>query len=144
MKMRYLPLALAIWPLLGSLSSTAAQPKVLRSPKIAETYSDNSVLWQQLRWLPESHQLVATLTLSNVNYVSDIEPRHDETFDFPLPGVDFDAGTGTFYLRGPHGRSMPIAVVRHALLVKSIELLPGSRINVSNHGGQVAVELLAN
>ena len=144
MKMRYLPIALAICPFLARLPAVVAQPAILHSPTQAETYSDNSVLWQQLRWLPESRQLVATLTLSNINYVSDIEPRHDETFDFALPGVAFDSATGMFYLHRPHRKTVPFAVVRHSLLLKSIELLPSARLNVSNHGGQVSVELSAN
>jgi hypothetical protein len=123
-------------------SATAANPAAVRSPSTFQTYADNSVSWQQLRWLPGAHELVATLTLSNMNYVSDGEPRHDETFNFPLPGVEFDPGTGTFSVRGRNGRPVPVATLRQQLFVKSIALLPGAQLQVTNHGGQVGVTLL--
>jgi hypothetical protein len=142
--MRYLPTTIAAAVLILNSHPLAAAPAAVRSPNTVQTYADNSVLWQQLRWLPGSQELVATLTFSNIDYVSDGEPRHDETFNFPLPGVDFDANRGTFYLRNSHGRTIPIAVVRNAFLLKSVELLPGTRLNVSNRGGKVSVELLTD
>ncbi len=118
-----------------------ASSMALRSPETAHTYADNTLLWHQLRWLPESNQLVATVTFSNIDYISRVEPRHDETYNFPLPGVKFDAKTSTFYAPG----GIPVAVMRPDLIGRSIELLPTARLLITHHPhGQVTVRLLPN
>jgi len=140
-----LPFALALAAVMQLTPPAAATPTALRSPETARTYADNSsVLWHQLRWLPASHQLVATVTFSNINYVSRIEPRHDETFNFPLPGVKFSEKTGVFSVTGPQGRSIPVARLHSDLIGHSVELLPTARILISNHSGRAAVRLLAD
>ena len=111
----------------------------LRSPETAQTYADNSMLWHQLRWLADSHQLVATITFSNLDYVSRVEPRHDETFNFPLPGVKYAAQNGTFYLDG-----QPVARMHPDLIGHSIDLLPNARIVVTNRSGRVTIRMLAD
>jgi hypothetical protein len=138
MKVHYLPLALSAGLLMHLTPSASATPSTVRSPETAQTYADNSVLWHQLRWLPASHQLVATITFSNIDYISRVEPRHDETYTFPLPGVKFSPDTGLFSLDGK-----PVARLHRDLFVQSIELLPSARVLVTNHSGQVAVRLLA-
>lgn len=116
----------------------------LRSPETALTYADNTILWHQLRWLPGSQHLVATITFSNIHYVSDVEPRHDETFNFPLPGVRFDSETGTFSIRGAHGRSTQVAVLNRKLFVQSVELLPNAQVQVTHRSGRISVGLAVN
>jgi hypothetical protein len=139
MKVHYLPLALAAGLVMHLTAPANATSAALRSPQVAQTYADNSILWHQLRWLPGSRQLVATITFSNIEYISREEPRHDETFNFALPGVTFDAGSGTFYMGGT-----PVAKVQTQLIGKGIELLPTARVLVNNHSGRVTVRLLAN
>jgi hypothetical protein len=143
MNVHYLPLAIATG-LVMHLTPLAAAPTALRSPETAQTYADNSILWHQLRWLPTSHELVATITFSNIDYMSRVEPRHDETFTFPLPGVKFAANTGTFYISNDRGQAIPVASMHNALVGKEIELLLTTRLVVTNRRGQVAVRLLAN
>lgn len=139
MKVHLLPLILSAGLLMPLASPAAATPTVLRSPETANTYADNSILWRQLRWLPASRQLVATITFSNIDYISRIEPRHDETFTFPLPGVTFNSDTGLFSLAGK-----PVARLRRELFTHGIALLPTARILVDkNADGRVSVRLLA-
>jgi hypothetical protein len=144
MKVHYLPIALAAGLAMHLLSPTATATTVLRSPDTARTYADNSVQWHQLRWLPESHQLVATVTFSNENYISRVEPRHDETFGFALPGVKLDPRTGVFSVTGSHGQSIPVAEMRRELLIKDIALLPTAQVEVRNRNGRIAVDLVAS
>jgi hypothetical protein len=142
MKVQYLPLAFATG-LLTQLSASAT-PTAVRSPETAQTYADNSILWHQLRWLPASHELVATITFSNIDYVSRVEPRHDETYTFPLPGVKFSPDTGVFSIAGGHGQGVPVARLRDDHLVRSVELLPTARVLVTNRGGHIVVRLVAD
>lgn len=145
MKVHYLPLALAAGLVMHLTLRAAASPASLRSPEVAHTYADNSLLWHQLRWLPASNQLVATVTFSNLDYISRVESRHDETFNFPLPGVKFDPRTNTFSVSGSRGEAVPVAVLHTDFIGKSIELLPTARLLVTHHPhGQVTVRLLPN
>lgn len=139
MNVHYLPLAISTGLLMHLPPPASATPTVVRSPETAQTYSDNSILWRQLRWLPASHQLVATITFSNIDYVSRIEPRHDETYTFPLPGVKFSPDTGVFSLGGK-----PVARLHEDLIGRSVELLPTARILVTNRSGHIVVRLLAD
>jgi len=138
-------MALAIWSVAHFTPfATATTAAAVRSPETAHTYADNTMLWHQLRWLPGSQTLVATVTFSNIDYISRDEPRHDETFDFPLPGVKFDSKTGTFFLSGAHGKAIPVAALRNELIVKGIELLPGAQIDISHRSDRVTLHLVAS
>jgi hypothetical protein len=139
MKVHYLPLAISAGLLMHLTSPVSATPTAVRSPETAQTYADNSILWRQLRWLPASQQLVATITFSNIDYVSRVEPRHDETYTFPLPGVKFSPATGVFSLDG-----RPVARLHNELIGRSVALLPSARILVTNRSGHIVVRLLAD
>jgi hypothetical protein len=144
MKTPYLPLVLATGMAMLAISSTAKATTTLRSPETAHTYADSSVRWHQLRWLPESHQLVATVTFDNWRYISGFEPRHTETFDFVLPGVKLDQRTGVFSVGASRGPSIPVAETRRELFLKDIALLPGAQVEVRNRNGRVDVDLVAS
>lgn len=142
MKVDFLSLAITAGLVMHITPPATATPTILRSPETAQTYADNSIFWRQLRWLPSSNQLVATITFSNIDYVSRVEPRHDETFTFPLPGVRFTAKTGTVYVPGPQGHTIPVARLRRGLIGQTVELLPTARMLVTNRSGCVAVRLV--
>jgi hypothetical protein len=144
MKVHYLPLALAAGLSMHLTPPAAATPTVVRSPETAQTYADNSILWRQLRWLPASRELVATITFSNIDYISRVEPRHDETYTFSLPGVKFSPDTGVFTVTGSHGQAIPVARLHPDLIGRSVELLPTARILVTNRSGYIAVRLLTD
>jgi hypothetical protein len=145
MKVHYLPLAITAGLVMHPATSAVATPLSLRSPEVADTYADNSLFWHQLRWLPSSHELVATITFTNLDYVSRIEPRHDETFNFPLPCVKLDAKTNTFSVSTSRGAAVPVAVMHQDRIGRSISLLPTARVLVTHHPhGGVTVRLVAN
>jgi hypothetical protein len=144
MKVDFPSLAITAGLVMHITPPATATPAVLRSPETVQTYADNSILWRQLRWWPASSQLVATITFSNIDYVSRVEPRHDETFTFPLPGVKFTAKTGTFYVSGPQGEAIPVARLRRGLIGQTVELLPTTRMLVTNRSGRVAVRLVTS
>ncbi|HSI15880.1 MAG TPA: hypothetical protein VK961_27780 [Chthoniobacter sp.] len=144
MKVHYLPLVATAGLLMHLTSPASATPTVVRSPETADTYADSSILWHQLRWLPASRQLVATITFSNLDYVSRVEPRHDETYTFDLPGVKFSGDTGVFSVAGAHGQAIPVAQLHTDLIGHSVDILPTARVLVTKRSGHVVVRLLAN
>jgi hypothetical protein len=143
MKTKYIPLAVAAWVAAGITPLAMADSVAIRSPETAQTYADSSILWHQLRWLPGSQKLVASITFSNLNYVSTDEPRADERFDFSLPGVKFDSKDETFYVSGAHGERIPVAAMQRDLIGYSIKVLPGAQMDVFKHSGLVHVTLVA-
>ena len=140
--MRYLPAIIAACAAMQLHAFTAPPCTVLHSPDSADTYADNTMLWHQLRWKPKSQELVATITFSNFHRLSDIEPRHDETFEFRIPGVKFSPAAGTFSVRTRNGGAIPIAALRNRLFVKSIVLSPNAQVQVIRRSGHIAVDLV--
>lgn len=115
----------------------AARAGVVRSPEVAHTFAFGRMIDHQLRWIPSERALVASVTFSNVDYVSRTEARRDEQFDFFLPGMRFDAGKGIFY--DPAG--VPVAALRHEIFGSEIHLLPGAKIWITNRSGTVHLAL---
>jgi hypothetical protein len=143
MKPLYLSMVLAASSALLFPALASATPAVVSSPQTAQTYSDNSMQWHQLRWLPGSQSLVASITFNNVDYASKITRQHEERFDFALPGVKFNQTTGVFYVNGSHGQTIPVAV-KQAGPLPSIKLAPGAQIDVHNNAGRINVSLVAS
>jgi len=142
--MRY-PLAITALCAALQLQAVAASPNItIHSPDSADTYSDNSMLWHQLRWNPRSQELVATITFSNYHRVSDVEPRHDETFDFRIPGVHFSPDSGTFSIH-VHGKApVVIATLSTRLFIKSIVPAANTQFRISRSSGHVGVTAIIN
>ena len=143
MKTKSISLAVAAWVAVGIAPLAMADSVAIRSPQTAQTHADSSILWHQLRWLPGSQTLVASITFSNLNYVSTDEPRDDERFDFSLPGVKFDSKDETFYVAGAHGERIPVAAMQRDLIGYSIKVLPGAQVDVFKRSGSVHVTLVA-
>lgn len=106
---------------------------IIRSPDIAQTYAFASMVDHQLRWIRNRRALVATVTFSNVNYVSRTESKHEERFDFFLPGIRFSPKEGIFY----DSEGIPVAKLRRVLVGSEIQLLPETKIYVTNRSGTV-------
>src|SRR4051794_33437079 len=104
MKVPSLSLFLAI-----AISLSAHAGVVCRSPDTAHISSFASVKWLQLRRLSPNSALVASVTFSNEPYVSDIEPARQERVDFVLPGLEWDARTGTYTVKSAAGARTPVA-----------------------------------
>ncbi len=143
MKSKFHPRVFAAPALALFASLAVANATSVRSPETVQTYAYSSILWHQLRWLPGPKALVASITFSTLNYASRVEPRHDERFDFSLPGVKFDSNSGIFFVSDAQGQHIPVAALRPKLIGQSIELLPGAQMNVFMRSGEVHVVLLA-
>jgi hypothetical protein len=120
--------------------STPVKAGVIRSPDVEHTGAFSSMIDHELRWIRSEKALVASVTFSNVHYVSREEARRDDRFDFFLPGVRLDARNGIFY--DPQG--VPVAVYRHELIGSGVHLVPGAKIRVWNHSGTVHLTLVAS
>ncbi len=129
--------------LFSFLGRLGADEMRIMSPDSGQTFSFSSVNWKQLRWAAGSQSLIASITFSNYEYVSRVEPREDDRFDFPLPGVTFDRATGVFSAHD-HSRSIPVAILRREWFFSTIVLLPGAQIVIHKQSGKVRVELVAS
>jgi hypothetical protein len=128
-------------PILASVALASASANVyVESPEIASVSSFLTPDWKQLHYDASASSLVASITVSNVHYVSDTEPRRDERHDFTIPGVIYDQKTRNFLLKGEHGHSLIVAA-RHAL---SVDLTSNTRILMKRSGGVMRLELQAS
>jgi hypothetical protein len=122
-----------------ALLAQPARGGVVQSPDVAHTYAVGRVIDHELRWLAGEGALVASVTFSNVDFVTREEERGDDRFDFFLPGVKLDGRTGIFH--DPDG--VPVAVLHKEIVGTQIRLLPGARILISNRSGTVHLTLTA-
>jgi hypothetical protein len=116
-----------------------ARAGVVRSPNIGQVSALDRMTRHELRWIPSQRALVATVTFSNVDFVSRDEPRRDQRLDFYLPGVRFDATNGIFY--DPQG--VPVAALHRQIIGFQIRLLPGAKIWIANRSGTLHLALTA-
>jgi hypothetical protein len=114
------------------------------SPDTAQTFSFGSIIWKQLRWTPGAGALVASITFSNYEYASRVEPREDDRFDFAFPGITFDRASGVFSAHDHSGASIPVAFLRKEWFFSTIVLEPNAQIVLHKQSGKVRVELVAS
>ena len=127
---------------LGGLLRASAV--TIASPTKGQTQAFSTILWKQLRWDPAARALIASVTFSNYEYVSQDEPREDDRFDFVFPGITLDEASGIFYARDPSGESIPVARRTHVLFFPVIQLLPGGQVSILKVSGKVTAELTAS
>ncbi|HJX80497.1 MAG TPA: hypothetical protein VJ248_00515, partial [Candidatus Udaeobacter sp.] len=97
--------------LAASVSAIASATSIV-SPDRPQTFAYGEMIWHQLYLERASGELAARITFSNLPYVSDDEPRRDESFDFRFPGTKFDATQRTFFVSGRGGQMIPVARFR--------------------------------
>lgn len=117
----------------------AAWAGVVDSPNVGHVGALDRMTHHELRWIPSQGALVASVTFSNVDFVSREEPRRDEQVDFYLPGVRLDASSGIFY--DPYG--VPVAALRRQFFGSQIRLLPGAKIWIADRSGTLRLALTA-
>jgi hypothetical protein len=61
---------------------------------------------------------------------------------FALPGVRYDQAKNVFYVIAKNGERTPIAKFAPVLFGKVIQLVPGAKIYVDNHYGNIAIKLV--
>jgi hypothetical protein len=117
---------------------------IVRSPDSAQTDTYHTIIWEQLRRPSGSRALVASITFSNLNWESKVDPRRDDRFDFTFPEIALDEASGVFYAHDPTGHKIPVASIQPALIGKEIKLLPGSKIEIHSSSGKIHVQLTAD
>src|SRR5882757_5263570 len=126
----------------ASVSAIASGTGIV-SPDHPQTFAYGEMIWHQLYLEREGGELAARITFSNLPYVSDDEPRRDESFDFRFPGIKFDATRRTFFVRGRGGQMIPVARFRGDPFCRWVDLAPGVKIYLLKESGRVTAILTA-
>jgi hypothetical protein len=126
----------------ASVSAIASGTGIV-SPDHPQTFAYGEVIWRQLYLERASGGLAARITFSNLPYVSDDEPRRDESFDFRFPGIKFDARRRTFFASGRRGQAIPVARFRGDPFFSWVDLAPGAKIYLHKESGLVTAILTA-
>ena len=92
---------------------------------------------------PTNGVLTARITFSNLPYLSDTDPRSDESFDFRFQGVRPDRTNHFLMARPRHGEQITIARIQGDSAGASIELAAGAKINLLKESGRVTAVLTA-
>ena len=114
------------------------------SPDTARTFSYSHIINHEFEWSKNAQAFTASVTFSNVNYVSDTERRVDETFNFAFPRIRFDPQTKTFHARTSSGETVPVAALGKEPFGDGIKPLPGTRIHIYKKSGRARVVLEAD
>jgi hypothetical protein len=117
-------------------------PISITSPDTGSTFVFGSLKGRQLYWNKRAKMLIAGVTYTDADMLSD-SAAQDDTMEFRLPGVAFDETHGTFSATTSKGEVIPIARIKRALFVKSIEILPNARVRILRVHGTVNVVLEA-
>src|SRR5207248_8138138 len=120
----------------ASVSAIASGTGIV-SPDHPQTFAYGEVIGRQLYLERVGGGLAARITFSNLPYVSDDEPRRDESFDFRFPGIKFDAGRRTFFVGGRGGQMIPVARFRRDPFCSWVDLAPGAKIYLLKQSGRV-------
>jgi hypothetical protein len=126
----------------ASVSAIASATSIV-SPDRPQTFAYGEMLSHRLYLERTGGGLVARITFSNLPYVSDEEPRRDESFDFRFPGIKFDAARRMFFVSGRGGQTIPVARFRGALFCGWVDLAPGTKIYLLKQSGRVTAILTA-
>jgi hypothetical protein len=125
--------------ILGSIAPVFAGEIVITSPDHARTFAYGEMIWRQLYNDPTSGVLTARITFSNLPYVSDNDPRSDESFDFRFPGVRPDRTNHFLLARARRGGQIAVARIQGG----TVELAAGAKIYLLKESGQVTAVLTA-
>ena len=126
----------------ASVSAIASGTGIV-SPDHPQTFAYGEMIWHQLYLERAGGKLAARITFSNLPYVSDDEPRRDESFDFRFPGIKFDATRRTFFVSGRGGHTIPVARFHGDSLFRWVDLAPGAKIYLLKQSGRVTAILTA-
>ncbi|HEY2567775.1 MAG TPA: hypothetical protein VGI25_00500 [Candidatus Udaeobacter sp.] len=130
--------------LFGPSVSASASTSTIISPDHHQTFAYGEMLSHQLYLPRQGNELAARITFSNMPYVSDENPRREESFDFRFPGIKFDGTHRTFFVSNRDGHTIPIARFRDGLFFGWIDLAPGAKIYLLKESGRVTAILTAS
>ena len=126
----------------ASVSASASETSIL-SPDHHQTFAYSEMLSHQLYLERTGGGLAARITFSNLPYVSDEEPRRDESFDFRFPGIKFDPARRAFFVNGHGGQKIPVARFRGNPFGNWVDLAPGAKMYLLKESGRVTAILTA-
>ena len=127
----------------GSIAAAFGGEIIITSPDHARTFAYGEMVWHQLYVNLTTRAFGARVTLSNLPYVGDSEPRVDEPFDFRFPGVHVDAVKRTLFARGRRGDQITVALFHAEPTCGWIDLAPGAKIYLLKESGHVTAILTA-
>jgi hypothetical protein len=127
----------------GSVAAAFGSEIIITSPDHARTFAYGEMVWHQLYVDPTTHVLGARVTLSNLAYVGDNEPRVDEPFDFRFPGVHVDPAKRALFARARRGNQITVALFHGEPRCGWIDLAPGAKIYLLKESGHVTAILTA-
>lgn len=127
----------------GSVAAAFGSEIIITSPDHARTFAYGEMVWHQLYVDPTTHVLGARVTLSNLPYVGDNEPRVDEPFDFRFPGVHVDPAKRALFARARRGNQITVALFHGEPRCGWIDLAPGAKIYLLKESGHVTAILTA-
>jgi hypothetical protein len=127
----------------GSIAAAFGGGIVITSPDHAQTFAYGEMIWHQLYVNPTTRVFGARVTLSNLPYVGDSEPRVDEPFDFRFPGVHVDPVKRTLFARARGGNQIAVALFHGEPACGWIDLAPGAKIYLLKESGNVTAVLTA-
>jgi hypothetical protein len=127
----------------GSSAAAFGSEIIITSPDHARTFAYGEMVWHQLYVNPTTHVLGARVTLSNLPYVGDNEPRVDEPFDFRFPGVHVDPAKRALFARARRGNQITVALFHGEPRCGWIDLAPGAKIYLLKESGHVTAILTA-
>jgi len=142
----FVVLALSLFsPRIVSAQDTLAPddgpPISITSPDKATTFAYGIIKNHALVWNKAAKMLVARVTFSEED--SNYGNSTDDTHEFRLPGVTFDAATGIFSATTAKGEVIPVAHIKKRLFISSIETLPNAVVRIVHPKGNVSVILEA-
>jgi hypothetical protein len=136
-------LAIFLAVLFVAVVSAIASATSIVSPDRPQTFAYGEMIWHRLYLGRTTGELAARITFSNLPYVSDEEPRRDESFDFRFPGTKYDATRRTFFATGRGNQAVPVARFRGDPFCNWIALAPGAKIYLLKQSGRVTAILTA-
>jgi hypothetical protein len=130
--------------MLGSVGSVSGGELVITSPDHPRTFAYGEMIWHQLNVDPTNGALTARITFSNLPYVSDNDPRTDESFDFRFPGVQGDRANRALWARTRRGEQIAIARMQGDSACGMVDLAAGAKIYLLKESGRVTAILTAS
>ena len=130
-------LVLAVLPATARAQTPAVE---VASPNHVEIYAKSSVTQHTLYWDKQRGELMVSLQFSDSEYTD--TTAHDETFDFPIPGVVFDPKSGLFTIDDGRGNPLPVARRHTVVFIPEIEPAPNAAFRIRrDDNGKIGVVL---
>src|ERR1700682_3848813 len=136
--------ALLLAIVFGTMTSIRGGEVVLISPDHARTFTYGEMIWHQLYIDPTNGVLTARIVFSNLPYVSDNDPRSDESFDFRFPGVHADRINHALLACARLGEQIAVARIQGGSTCGSVDLAAGAKIYLLKETGRVTAVLTAS